>query len=365
MKRKLFALLLALALMLSLSGCDTVSQTEDAIAQIGTVTLESLEDIQAAELLYEALDAGKQAKVENADDLKAARAEYDRLNGLLQTAINAINDLGFVNANSGDAVAYARASYDALIPDGLEGYATAYLPVLEAAEEEYAKLYTEAMYQEATDLYNRGDYEHAEKTMALVISLYPDQELIPECKALAANAGALYAKEEYIAGQMESAVNILKRCQANYVETEELTKSWNLVTAQLAYMRPTSSKVFANTVGSAYGKFTVNASDYDACIKLESVEDPEKYILFFVRANESATVYVPDGDYICKYTTGEYWYGTDTMFGADASFTLADDVFTFTTTRDGNYIRYAAITITLYSVVDGNLETDPISAEDF
>ncbi|MEE1036686.1 MAG: hypothetical protein U0L15_06170 [Oscillospiraceae bacterium] len=365
MKRKLFALLLTLVLILSLSGCDTVSKTEDAIAQIGTVSLESLDAIQAAELLYETLDAGKQAKVENADDLKAARAEYDRLNGLLQTAITAINDLGFVNVDSGDAVAYARVCYDALLPDGLEGYAAAYLPVLEAAEKEYAKLYTEAMFKDAADLYARGDYEHAEKAMALVIGLYPDQELIPECKALAANAGALYAKEEYIAGQMESAVTILKRCRANYVETEELTKSWDLVTAQLAYMRPTSSKVFANTVGSAYGKFTVNASDYDACIKLESVEDPEKYILFFVRANESATVYVPDGDYICKYTTGEYWYGTDVMFGADASFTLADDVFTFTTTRDGNYIRYAAITITLYTVVDGNLETDPISAEDF
>ena len=34
MKRKLFALLLTLVLILSLSGCDTVSKTEDAIAQI-------------------------------------------------------------------------------------------------------------------------------------------------------------------------------------------------------------------------------------------------------------------------------------------------------------------------------------------
>ena len=71
MKRKLFALLLTLVLILSLSGCDTVSKTEDAIAQIGTVSLESLDAIQAAELLYETLDAGKQAKVENADDLIA------------------------------------------------------------------------------------------------------------------------------------------------------------------------------------------------------------------------------------------------------------------------------------------------------
>lgn len=365
MKRKLLALILALSMLLTLSGCDAVSKTEDAIAQIGTVTMESLSAIQSAELLYEALTTTEKVKVENADVLKAARAEYDRLAAAVQAAVDAINDIGFVDLESGDAIDLARQAYDALEADGLTGYAATVLPVLETAEADYARLYTAAKYEEALALYERGDYEHAESTLALVIARFPDQEQIPACKELAANAAALLAKAEYIAGQLESAVTILRRCEADYGVTEESTKTWDLVLAQLAYIRPTNGRVFTNSVGSAYGQFTVNASEQDACVKLESVSDPSKYVLFFVRANESASVYIPDGEYIAKYTTGEFWYGQDVMFGADAAYTKADDVFTFTTSRDGNYVRYATVTITLYSVVGGNLGTDTISAGDF
>ena len=88
-------------------------------------------------------------------------------------------------------------------------------------------------------------------------------------------------------------------------------------------------------------------------------------MLFYVRAGDTYTVYVPDGSYVVKYTTGEYWFGLDSLFGRNATFTQADDIFTFETTTSGGYIYYDSITITLYTVVDGNLETNDISADEF
>lgn len=58
-----------------------------------------------------------------------------------------------------------------------------------------------------------------------------------------------------------------------------------------------------------------------------STTNPDRYTLFFVRANETATISVKEGEYIIKYTTGLTWYGTEEMFGSTASFTQADDVF--------------------------------------
>ena len=53
------------------------------------------------------------------------------------------------------------------------------------------------------------------------------------------------------------------------------------------------------------------------------------------------------------------------MFGSKASFTKADDIFEFTVTYSGGYVYYSDVSVTLYTVVGGNLSTTPIGANDF
>lgn len=364
MKKRLFALVLALCLMLILTACNSISDVEAAIAAIGTVTMESGDAIQTAKLQYESLSQAQQEKVSNADVLEAAVAEYDRLNAAVNAAKNAINAIGFVDLGSGDAIALARMAYDALESDGLTGYVEDYASVLFQAEESYGMLYVEDAYKDAAAMFNLGDYTNAEATLADAVTRFPSAPRTPDCKELAANCIARLAKDLFNHNDLEHAFYTLEDGIALYGSTDETESVLTNVTAALNAKRPPCSVVRTSMV-SDNGKFTVNAGDFDACIKLESVKDSGKYILFYVRAGESFTVYVPDGSYVVKYTTGNYWFGVDALFGRDASFTQADDIFTFETTTSGGYTYYDSITITLYTVVDGNLETKDISADEF
>lgn len=366
MRRRLFALMLALCLLLSLTGCGSVADVEAAIDAIGTVTLESEEAVQAAKLQYDALPAAQKEKVSNADVLHAAVAELNRLQAAVDTAINAINAIGFVDLNSGDAIALARQAYDALESDGLTGYVSEYAAVLLDAERSYAMMYVDNAYTQAVHMFDLGDYTNAEVTLADAVSRFPDAPKTPDCRKLAADCVARIAKDLFNHNDLENAYYTLVDGEALYGATDETQTVLKNVVSTLTQRRP-ANVVLRTSLSSSgnYGQFTVNASDYDACLKLESVKDPDKYTLFYVRAGETFTVYVPDGSYIVKYTTGDYWFGSDSMFGRNASYSQADDIFTFETTSDGGYIYYDSITITLYSVVDGNLETEDISADDF
>ncbi len=362
--KKLLILILVLSLIL-LSGCKPVSDVEKAIDEIGTVTLDSLPAIQHAETLYQALPASSRAQVSNADVLFAAREEYDRQAAIVQAAVDAIHAIGFVSLDSDNAITQARAAYDALAAEGLTSYAADVLPILEAAEGDFARVFTKAMYEEAQKLYDRKDYANAEETLAVAIARFPHASMIPECKILAGNAAALRARAALIVRDYETAMAALLRCKENYSQTEEFQKAWDAAMVELSYIRPTNGRVFSNSIGSAYGKLTVNAFEQDACIKVESLDHPGKYAMFYVRANESASLYLPEGRYTAKYTYGPYWYGESAMFGESATFTEFDDVFELTIEHSSGTVTYTAITVTLYSVINGNLGTTTISPSDF
>ena len=80
--KKAISLLLALAMCLSLCACGkskAAQEAQDAIAAIGTVTLDSEEAILYAEKLYGILTDNEKESVENRLTLVDAREEYDRL----------------------------------------------------------------------------------------------------------------------------------------------------------------------------------------------------------------------------------------------------------------------------------------------
>lgn len=116
--RRCFVLLLVLAMALTLTACsksEAAQAVDDQIVAIGEVTLESESAIAAAEEAVAALAEEDRKQLDNEDDLKEARAAYETLVLEDQAAgvEEAIDAIGTVTVDSGEAVEAARALYDA------------------------------------------------------------------------------------------------------------------------------------------------------------------------------------------------------------------------------------------------------------
>ena len=119
---------------------------DNLIDAIGTVTLESKTAIEAARAAYDALTDAQKNKVTKYELLQAAEREYADL-----TAAKNVNDLidtiGTVTLESKANIDAARAAYDALTDDQKALFASNYpdaLRDLEAAEARYAELVAQA-----------------------------------------------------------------------------------------------------------------------------------------------------------------------------------------------------------------------------
>ena len=221
------------------------------------------------------------------------------------------------------------------------------------------------MYDSAFQQYKWRNYADASAQLDALIADYPSADVIPAAESLAAACAISIARAEYDAGRYETALDLLYTYKEQYGATSAYTQLHAEIMETLTDIRPENGEILVNYIGSGEGEFTVRSASSDACIKLEDRNNPNAYLLFYVQAQSSATISVADGDYIVKYTTGSQWYGTSSMFGKDASYTLAEDSFEFETTYTYEYIYYSIISITLYAVPNGNLETTPISADAF
>ena len=144
------------ALSLKLEGWH-VNDAIEKINAIGEVTLTSGDAIAAARAAYDALTDSQKAEVNNYDTLLAAEARYTDVVAIdgVEKAIDAI---GEVTLTSGDAIAAARAAYDALT-DSQKAEVSNYNTLL-AAEARLAELedaaaraaYAENAYQTTGDL---------------------------------------------------------------------------------------------------------------------------------------------------------------------------------------------------------------------
>ena len=144
------------ALSLKLEGWH-VNDAIEKINAIGTVTPDSGDAIAAARSAYDALTDAQKKQVTNADTLIAAEARYTDVVAI-DGAEKAIDAIGEVTLTSGDAIAAARAAYDALT-DSQKAEVSNYNPLL-AAEARLAELkdaaaraaYAENAYQTTGDL---------------------------------------------------------------------------------------------------------------------------------------------------------------------------------------------------------------------
>lgn len=137
MMKKILLWVLAGAMMLSLAACgksEAAKAVDDQIAAIGEVTLESETAISEAEAAVDALADEDREQLDNVDKLEQARADYEALvlAGKVSEVEDAIAAIGTVTLESADAITSARSLYDSSEADVRS--AVSNLGDLEAAE---------------------------------------------------------------------------------------------------------------------------------------------------------------------------------------------------------------------------------------
>ena len=115
--KKILLWVLAGAMMLSLAACgksEAAKAVDDQIAAIGEVTLESETAISEAEAAVDALADEDREQLDNVDKLEQARADYEALvlAGKVSEVEDAIAAIGTVTLESADAITSARSLYD-------------------------------------------------------------------------------------------------------------------------------------------------------------------------------------------------------------------------------------------------------------
>ena len=103
------------------------------------------------------------------------------------------------------------------------------------------------------------------------------------------------------------------------------------------------------------------SSGADYYVKLVNVATNEDTLTMFIRGGETIKVEVPLGNYEIRYAAGSSWYGDVELFGSDTSYSKADTTFNFV---DNGY-QVSGYSLTLYQVVNGNLETKALDKNQF
>lgn len=116
--------------------------------------------------------------------------------------------------------------------------------------------------------------------------------------------------------------------------------------------------------GSDTSFFTIKLDKNDThyyYIKLESVSNGSTVQTVFMHPGKSITVRVPIGRYRLKYACGSTWYGYKDTFGPFGGYSTSDDLMEFSADEYSEY----GMEVTLYPVINGNMETEDINYEDF
>lgn len=131
--------------------------------------------------------------------------------------------------------------------------------------------------------------------------------------------------------------------------------------------RPANGTIFKSPLYEGLAPFEVNApTDSDCYVYLHclGVYGTSRDIAFYVREDMYFELLVPLGTYELYYATGDNWASATAsnkmVFGSSTVWNVSDDLFYFT--DEGEY--YNGYTVTLYSVYNGNMDTDVIDASD-
>ena len=125
--------------------------------------------------------------------------------------------------------------------------------------------------------------------------------------------------------------------------------------------KATSGRMMILPADECVAPFSIEAPLTEDCfVRLHNYERPINDVGVYVLAGDTKTVNVPAGVYTLYYATGVDWKGvraSDNMvFGEDTQWHTSEEVLRFYTG--------SGVSVTLYAVYDGNLETIDIDADE-
>ena len=347
------------------------AQAAQISSEISALTLgpdigPELERIQTS---YDALTEEGRRYVEDFDTLLELKDAYEQKMETVQEAMDAIDAIGEIDEGSMDAIEFAQACYDAVDPAFRSAVTNA--AVLDGAEDACRQAIRDKGTAETQTLIDAGQYQEAMDYAGQYIADHQfEMGSQTELATLQQTAELYLAWQYYNANYLEDTQDLLDHLLGDAITDELYNGAWELQTRMDNYLvssEPSNGKILSSTISGGYGELTINSGSNPMLIKVEKEYDASKYIYFYVRADSSAMINVPDGDYVVKYASGDVYYGSgaEQPFGRDTSYSQADDVLEFSTSYSGNYVYYSTITLTLYAVAGGNMSSYSIDPDSF
>lgn len=330
MKKRIVAAILACLLLLSMTGCQTTDPlkvAEEAINAVGTVNLGSLEIIEYAESLVNAISVPERVKITNKNTLDRARTEYNRLDGLAKEAEAAAAAIGTVTLSSGEAIEKAKEAYSLVAEYDVIGRLNTTKAILDNAESKLASLKKESedLLLKAQSLYDSKRYSEVEPLIAPIIEEYDALGIATDYGSMAVKALCAYSQEEYNRQNYMGAVNLLMDAMSyeKYCDPEVYAQVSKLIGNYAVGMNksvPKHGTILYRTQDAGANYIKVFAGPANTVVKVERLDDPSKYVLVFIEANKSEIIYLLNGNYKLKYTTGPLWIDENHLFGDYATF---------------------------------------------
>ena len=128
-----------------------IEDVNSKISAIGTVTLDSKDEISAARMAYDELSEENKTKIKGYDNLVSAEEKYEEL--AINNCIDLINNIGEVTLNSENVISTAQNAYNALSSESREKVSN--YAVLEEACNEYERKVKEE--EDKKKILNPGD----------------------------------------------------------------------------------------------------------------------------------------------------------------------------------------------------------------
>lgn len=130
---------------------------------------------------------------------------------------------------------------------------------------------------------------------------------------------------------------------------------------------PNGSRIAPDVGTTGYGELEVqNGTDEDAELSLYDSGTEQRVRAVYVEARHSVRMHgIPTGIYELAYTHGLDWVGDDDFRCGDQDYAQFERQFTFTEEKNQEGIQYKAITVTLHTVVGGNVRTKRVPRQEF
>ena len=109
-----------------------------------------------------------------------------------------------------------------------------------------------------------------------------------------------------------------------------------------------------------------NGTEFDAVVKLVDARTMRTERMMFVRSGSRASLgRIYAGTYLVRFTTGYNWQATSQTFERHARYLQFGETFDFEEIPQTDRVLYSSYEVTLHPLRGGNIETTPLTEEEF